>query len=123
LREGLFTLNRELLAKTLAGLGLTEIDAEIYAFLAKEGSQKGREIAGVLNLYKQQLYRSLKRLQKKGIVTATVGHPAHFSAMPLDKALDILIEAKKEQALALQTSRKELLSSWRSMIGKDSSNS
>jgi sugar-specific transcriptional regulator TrmB len=123
LREGLFTLNRELLAKTLAGLGLTEIDAEIYAFLAKEGSQKGRDIAGVLNLYKQQLYRSLKRLQKKGIVTATVGHPAHFSAMPLDKALDILIEAKKEQALALQTSRKELLSSWRSMIGKDSSNS
>jgi sugar-specific transcriptional regulator TrmB len=123
LREGLFTLNRELLAKTLAGLGLTEIDAEIYAFLAKEGSQKGREIAGVLNLYKQQLYRSLKRLQKKGIVTATVGHPAHFSAMPLDKALDILIEAKKEQALALEASRKELLSSWRSMIKQDSSNS
>jgi sugar-specific transcriptional regulator TrmB len=123
LREGLFTLNRELLAKTLAGLGLTEIDTEIYVFLAKEGSQKGRDIAGMLNLHKQQLYRSLKRLQKKGIVTATVGHPAYFSAMPLDKALDILIQNSKEQALALQASRKELLSSWRSMIEKDSSNS
>jgi sugar-specific transcriptional regulator TrmB len=123
LREGLFTLNRELLAKTLAGLGLTEIDAEIYAFLAKEGSQKARDIAGVLNLYKQQLYRSLKRLQKKGIVTATLEHPAHFSAMPLEKVIDILIETRKEQASALQASKKELLASWRSIIKKDSSNS
>jgi len=34
-----------------------------------------------------------------------------------------LIEAKKEQALALQESKEELLSTWRSAIGKNSENS
>jgi sugar-specific transcriptional regulator TrmB len=109
--------------RTLVELGLIEIDAAIYLLLAKEGPQQGKSIAKILGLYKQQLYRSLKRLQGKGIVTATLEHPAHFSAMSLEKVLDILIESRKEQALALQASRKELLSSWRSMIKKDYSNS
>jgi sugar-specific transcriptional regulator TrmB len=111
------------LTKTLTGLGLTEIDAEIYVLLAKEGSQKGRNIANALGLYKQQLYRSLKRLQRKGIVTATLEHPSHFSAVPLEKVIELIIKAKLEQAKALQESREELLSSWRSMIKKEFSDS
>ncbi len=113
-------LKHKLLAKILAGLGLTDVDAEIYLLLAKEGSQTGRNIAEALNLYKQQLYRSLNRLRRKGIVTATLEHPANFSAVSLEEVLDGLIEARREQALALQASRSELLSYWRSMVKKDS---
>ncbi len=100
-------------------LGLTEIDAEIYLLLCREGSQKGSSIAEALKLYKQQLYRSLKRLQKKGVVNASLERPARFSAMSLEKVIDFLIETKKEQALALQESKKELLSKWQSMIKKE----
>ena len=112
-----------MLLKALVSLGLTEIDAEIYLLLAREGPQKGRNVAEVLKLYKQQLYRSLKRLQKKGVINATLERPARFSAVSLEKILDFLIEAKKEQALTLQANREELLSTWRSMNEKDSSNS
>jgi len=47
---------------------------------------------------------------------------AHFSAVSLEKVLDLLIEAKKEQALTWKESKKELLSNWHSLIEKGSSN-
>ncbi len=105
-----------MLLKTLVSLGLTEVDAEIYLLLATEGPQKGRNLAEVLKLYKQQLYRSLKRLLKKGVINATLERPTRFSAVPLEKFLDSLIEAKKNQALALQESSEDLLSRWRILI-------
>jgi sugar-specific transcriptional regulator TrmB len=99
-------------------LGFSERDAEVYVFLATEGPQKRRSIAEALNLYKQQLYRSLKSLQSRGMINATLEHPALFSAVPLEKVLDMFIKAKTEQARALQESREELLSSWRALLKK-----
>lgn len=110
---------RKLFLETFAGFGLTETDAEIYLLLTREGPQHGRRIAKSLELYKQQLYRSLKRLQRKGAVNITLERPAHFSAVSLEKILDFLIEAKKEQALALQESKKELLSNWRAIAKRE----
>ena len=102
--------------KTLKNLGFKQVDAEVYLFLSKMGSQKGRNIAGNLKLYKQQLYCSLKRLQNKGFVRATAEHPALFSAVPLEKVLDLFLIEKAKQAETLQANRDELLSSWISMI-------
>jgi sugar-specific transcriptional regulator TrmB len=118
-RKGWNNLNKELLTKALTSLGLTGIDAEIYLLLAKEGLHPGRNIAEALKLYKQQLYRSLKRLQRKGIVSASLERPAQFSAASPEKILGFLIAAKKEQALVLQESREELLSSWRAITKKE----
>jgi sugar-specific transcriptional regulator TrmB len=112
-----------MLLKALATLGFAEIDAEIYLFLANSGPQNGKNIAKTLKLYKQQLYRSLKRLQTKGIIRTTVERPAQFSVVSLEKVLDLLVETKKEQALAWQESKKELLETWHSLIDKESSNS
>ena len=116
-------MGHELMLKTLATLGLKETDSDIYLLLAKEGPQLGRNIGKALNLHKQQLYRSLKRLQDKGMVSSTLERPARFSAVTLEKVLEFLIETSKEQALALQESKEELLSAWRSMMGKKSENS
>jgi len=112
-------LRQELLLKAIESLGLTKVDAEIYLFLAQEGPQKGRKIAEALQLYKQQLYRSLRRLQKKGAVCATLEHPARFSAVSLERILDFLIEAKKKQALTLQENKEKLLSNWRTIAKKE----
>lgn len=116
-------LNREQVLEVLVSLGLTETDSEVYLHLAMKGPQKGKDVAEELNLYKQQFYRSVKHLRGRGFVKSTSERPARFSAMALEKVLEFLIEAKKEQALALQASRKELLSSWRSLVKKDSSKS
>jgi len=102
------------------GLGLSEKEAEVYVFLAKTGPQKGRNIAEALKLYKQQLYRSLKRLQSKEIVNATLQRPSQFSAIPFDKALDLLVKAHLKEARGIEQEKEEILSQWHSIIKGDS---
>ena len=108
-------MTQKQILKTLMSFGLSPRDSEIYSYLILEGEQKAKNLAERLKLHKQQLYRSLKRLQRKGLVSSTPEFPALFSAVPLEKVLELLIEAKKEQALALQRNRQELLSSWRAI--------
>ena len=82
------TLSQEQLLTTLMGLGLTRIDSQVYLFLAKRGPQKGNALIGALNAPGGQVYRSLKNLQSKGIITVTMEHPARFSAIPFDAFLE-----------------------------------
>jgi len=84
-----------------------------------DGPQRGKNIAEALNLYKQQLYRSLKNLRDKGMVSVTLERPSNFSAVPLEKVVDLFVKAKAEQAKVLQESREELLATWKSMIKKE----
>jgi len=105
-------LSRDEVLKTLVSLGLTQMDAKIYIFLAKKGAQKGRDIRKALKITKQQLYPSLKNLQNKGIVSSTLEHPARFSAIPFEKVLDLFIKAKMEETQRLQYSKEEILSKW-----------
>ena len=112
-------LSLERVLRTLEGFGLTRVDAEVYVYLAKKGSQKGTDIADALKIRKQQLYSILKSLQDKGVVTASLEHPALFSAVAFEKALDLLLEANMEQAKAIKETKEELLLSWRSMTKQD----
>jgi sugar-specific transcriptional regulator TrmB len=105
-------LSKEEVLKTLVSFGLTQIDAQVYVFLAKKGAQKGRDIRKTLKITKQQLYPSLKNLQKMGIVSSTLEHPARFSAIPFEKVLDLFIKAKVEETQRLQQSKDEILSKW-----------
>lgn len=108
-------MSQEKVLKTLRDLGLTRLDTEVYIYLAKKGPQKGKEISKALKVQKQQLYRSLKNLQKKAIVSATLERPARFSAVPFEKALDLFIRAKLEEAQNIQTEKNRLLSSWQTI--------
>ena len=105
--------------KTLERLGFTETDAQVYIYLATEGPQKARTTTEALKLNKQQLYRTLKNLQNKGAVKASPEHPARFSAVVFEKVLDQLIKTRTEQQKALQESKKELLTTWKSITKKD----
>jgi sugar-specific transcriptional regulator TrmB len=105
-------LSEETVLNTLVSFGLSQIEAQIYIFLAKKGAQKGRDIRKALKITKQQLYPSLRDLQNKGIVSSTIEHPARFSALPFEKVLDLFIEAKVEETRRLQQSKDEILSKW-----------
>jgi len=106
--------------KTLVSLGFADIDAEVYVFLANEGPQKAGDIAEALRIYKRRLYRILRKLQGQGIVNASSEYPARFSAVLFEEVLDLFIKVKTEQQEAIQASKEELLSTWRSMLPKNS---
>jgi sugar-specific transcriptional regulator TrmB len=102
--------------KTLESFGLKHLDAEVYVYLVQNYPQKARDIAEALETYKRQLYRSLRKLQRKGMVSASQEHPARFSAVSFDKVLDRFIEANREEAQRIEENKEQILSMWRSKI-------
>jgi sugar-specific transcriptional regulator TrmB len=113
-------MSQEQVIKALMNLGLSQTDTEVYVFLATKGSQKARDIATALKTYRRKIYRSLKSLQNKEIVNATLEHPAQFSAIPFDKVLNLLIKAHMEEARYIEQNKEEILSHWYSMITRNS---
>jgi sugar-specific transcriptional regulator TrmB len=113
-------MSREWMFKTLKSLGLKHEDAEVYVYLAQNCPQKARDLAEALETYKRQLYRSLKKLQRKGIVTASQDHPPLFSAVSFDKILDQFIKTNREEAQRIEEDKEQILSMWRSKILEES---
>jgi sugar-specific transcriptional regulator TrmB/CBS domain-containing protein len=107
-------LAQEAVIKALVDIGLTQMDSQVYLLLAKKGPLKGKEIFKALKINRQQLYRSLKNLQSKGIVSSTLERPARFSAISFEKVLDMFIKSKADEAQRLQQQRSEILSLWQS---------
>jgi sugar-specific transcriptional regulator TrmB len=108
-------VSQEKVLQTLSDLGLTRLDTQVYIYLAKKGPQKGIEISKGLKVQRQQLYRSLKCLQKKAIVSATLERPARFSAVPFEQVLDLFVKAKLQEAQNIQAEKNKLLSSWQTI--------
>lgn len=106
--------------QALVKLGFTETEAKVYVQLTTGGPQSSRDIAEALNLNTRQICTSLKKLQSRGFVEANHKCQTPFLAVPFEKVLDLLIKDNIEQAKYMMKSKKELLSTWRSIIKKDS---
>jgi sugar-specific transcriptional regulator TrmB len=109
--------------ETLKSLGLTETEAQIYVFLAKKGPHDESDLTFSLNIPTHQLCVSLEGLVSKHLVFTIDDCSVKYCAFALERVLAQLLKATKEQAKDLQTNRDMLLSTWRSMIEKDSDNS
>lgn len=102
--------------KTLVDLGLSNIDAEVYIFLATKAPQNAKDIANALKMRNQQLYPSLRNLQNKGIINCTSERPKLFSAVPIEEALSSFINASLEEAQQMEENKKKILAFWQAMI-------
>lgn len=103
----------ETIQKFLNEFGLTQKEIEVYIFLAKHGILKSREVAKQIKKDKAQILRILKSLQSKGMVESTLETPKRFSAIPLEKALDAFVKAKREEAALIESTKKDLLQFWK----------
>jgi len=104
---------RSVFIQTLKEIGLTEQEIRIYAFLVKRGPSKASEISRANGQTKLQIYRNLKNLQKKNIIECIFGHPAYFSAVPLNKMLKGFIKTKEEEVVETKVACKILLEQFR----------
>jgi sugar-specific transcriptional regulator TrmB len=103
-------LSLERIFKALVRIGLSQIEARVYIFLALKGPEKAVSIVKNLKISKQQIYRSLKHLQDKGIIVSDPESKNSFSALPFEEALKLLIRKEKEQNEIMQ---RTLLSTWK----------
>ncbi len=104
-----------MMLNTLEGLGLSQTDSQIYVCLASEGPRNRKEIMATLSLGKHQLYHSLKQLLNKGLIYMSLSRPVTFYAVPLEQALNSLLEKENKQAENLERNRETILSYWRNL--------
>jgi sugar-specific transcriptional regulator TrmB len=113
-------MSQERVIKALINLGLTPEDADVYVHLARQSPQKARNIGEALKMQDQHLYRCLRSLKNKEIVDVTAEHPTEISAIPFEKALDLLIKAHLKESQNIEQEKEEILSQWRSIVSKPS---
>jgi sugar-specific transcriptional regulator TrmB len=116
------TLSLERIFKALESLGLSQIDAQVYMFLALKGPKKTKVLVENLKISRQQIRSSLKHLQGKGIIVADVDRQGAFSALLFEEALELLIETEKEKTELLQETKKSILQDWKTSTKKKNAN-
>lgn len=104
----------EKMAKDLSLFGLTRTQAKIYTGLCALGAASASEIAALSEIRREEVYRALPELEKRGLVTARLGMPRRFLATEPPKALKILVRAKLDKLRgetdALERKKEELVS-------------
>ncbi len=86
----------------LTDAGLSEREANALIMLSKKPNIKASELAKELDTTRLDAYNSLERLQRIGLVTTTADRPMRFSSPPIDEAVKILIEIRKEQLVTIE---------------------
>jgi len=102
----------EKLKNELSKFGLTANQSKVYLFLEKYGSSTATQVSKTLKVPRTETYHLLTNLQNKGIVSATFQHPIKFSAVSLDKAIGVLVNAEKERVKSLESQEKNLVELW-----------
>jgi CheY-like chemotaxis protein/predicted transcriptional regulator len=83
--------------------GLTEVQAKVYYHLLKLGRTSATRVAKELGVHRSEVYRVLRELAEKGIVTEHEGkRPILFTPTPPEETLDILLQ---QQAKTLERLR------------------
>lgn len=112
-------LSEKRVLRALKDFGLTEVDAQVYVFLSKQGPHKMSETALALNLPEKMIERSLKELEEISLLRASIDYPLEYVAIPFEELITFFIEVKREQAKNMQENREELLFSWKETIKKE----
>ena len=112
-------MSMERIVDALLGLGILESDAKVYIYLALNGPLKAKEVVGGLGSHKKQVYESLRKLIKIGLVFCSCDVPRVFYALLFEKVLDLLAEKKKHEAELLKHGREDLLCSWKNLVDDD----
>jgi CheY-like chemotaxis protein/predicted transcriptional regulator len=85
--------------------GLTEVQAKVYYHLLTLGKTSSTKVANQLDVHRSEVYRVLRELAEKGLVTEKKGErPILYTPTPPEESLNILIQ---QQAKTLQRLEEE----------------
>jgi len=82
--------------------GLTRNEARVLVFLAKTGPSKASEVARAVQINRTETYRTIRNLQRRGLVEATLERPVRLQSVPFDRCLSILIDERKARLRILE---------------------
>ena len=114
-KDQTYTEQLSTVEETLSRFGLLKNEIKVYLHLARVGEMKAGEIAEAISLHRTETYRILRDLEKRGIVFSIFEKPLKFTAVPLDKAIDMLVDAQKIKIKLLEQEKTSLVELWQSM--------
>ena len=85
-------------AKVLSEFGLTPYEAKVYISVYKQGVTTASSIAKHAKIRREEVYRTLPKLEKAGLLERVLGRPTKVRALPIEDALSILVARKEEEA-------------------------
>lgn len=101
-------------ATELTHFGLTKTQAKIYITLIALGVASASEIAALSKIRREEVYRIIPELERRGIITRKLKAPRKFSAIQPETAIEILTKIKlktmKEEIDKLRQKQAELIS-------------
>ena len=101
-------------ATALTSFGLNKTQAKIYVALNAHGIASASEIASLSKIRREEVYRTMPELEKRGLVTKKFGAPRRFAASVPRTALEVLtktrIKAMKEEVHTLRQKKYKLVS-------------
>ncbi|MFW9850168.1 MAG: MEDS domain-containing protein [Candidatus Thorarchaeota archaeon] len=102
-------------AELLTDFGLTPYQAKVYLAAIKIGPSTAGNIAKVARVRREEVYRTLPKLEKAGLIERILGRPIKVRALPLEDALSILVkrkeEAAKQELADLEAKKEDLIES------------
>ena len=81
---------------------MTRNEARVLVFLAKTGPSKASEVARAVLINRTETYRTIRNLQRRGLVEATLERPVRLQSVPFEKCLSILIEERRARLRILE---------------------
>jgi sugar-specific transcriptional regulator TrmB len=88
--------------------GLARNEARVLVLLAKTGASKASEVARSVQINRTETYRTIRNLQRRGLVEATLERPVRFQSVPFDKCLQILVDERKARLRILEERGEDL---------------
>lgn len=70
--------------------------------MAKTGPSKASEVARAVQINRTETYRTIRNLQRRGLVEATLERPVRFQSVPFGRCLQILIDERKARLRILE---------------------
>lgn len=92
-------------------MGLTASNTKVYLTLIKFGPSELSKLAELAKIARPDVYRKLSKLQKMGLIEKILERPARYSAIPINEALSLLLQAKTEEYMEIKKETQILIES------------
>lgn len=109
--------------EVLVVLGLTLLEARIYLSLIQKGCTPTsvREISRNAEVVRQDTYRVLSDLLKRGIVEKVLSHPIMYKCIPVDRGITKLLSERNDEYLNVKKKSDFLLQNYQNIRMKNDS--
>lgn len=95
--------------RALISVGLTNNEAKVLLAILNSERATAKMISKISEMDRSNVYKTLNRLEEKGVIIKVVGIPNSYVSMRMEQIISILMEAKKEEYQKIQAESKKLV--------------